>query len=65
MQKKSQLQSHYQNTIFFTLLFAPPPSTEGGFLPLLLVGQEGGQHLLLQVGGVGREPWRRGGKTAN
>ena len=65
MQKKTQLQSDYQNTIFFTLLMhLPPPLSDGGFLPLLLVGQEGGQHLLLRVGGVGGQLWMWRGKTA-
>ena len=49
---------------FFYTFDAPPPLSDGGFLPLLLVGQEGGQHLLLWVGGVGGQLWRRGGKTA-
>ena len=43
---------------------ASPPSNEGGFSPLLLVRREGGQHLLVRVGGVGRQLWRRGEKTA-
>ena len=43
---------------------ASPPSNEGGFSPLLLVRREGGQHLLVWVGGVGRQLWRRGEKTA-
>ena len=48
---------------FFTLLMHLLLRVTG-FFPLLLVGQEGGQHLLLWVGGVGGQLWRRGGKTA-
>ena len=42
---------------FFYTFDAPPPLSDGGFLPLLLVGQEGGQHLLLRVEGVGGQLW--------
>ena len=48
---------------FFYIFDAPPHSSKGDFLPLLLVGQEGGQHLLLRVGGVRGQLWRRGKKT--
>ena len=52
---------------FFYTFDAPPPSTEGGFLHLFLVGQEGWQHCAptpLGWGSGGRQLWRRGGKTA-
>ena len=43
---------------------APPTSNEGGFSPLLLVKQEGGQHMLLRVRAVGWQLRRRGENTA-